>query len=134
VNSDLHKVQETLVQEQSSEKTYAIPEDVKDFADRSVVQAHKAFDGFLDAAGKAIGTVEDQATALHTGAFDASRLALQFAGDNMMATFAHARRLMQAKDVSEVLQIQSEYLKQQSEAMRSQTQAMGQAIRPKKSS
>ena len=41
---------------------FQVPEEMRDFAEKSVEQARKAFDGFLGAAHKAIDSVEGRAS------------------------------------------------------------------------
>lgn len=42
---------------------FEIPNELRDFADRSVDQARKAFEGFVGVAQKAVGTLDDAAAA-----------------------------------------------------------------------
>ena len=45
---------------------FEIPSELRDFAERSVDQARKAFEGFVSVAQKAVGTVDDAASSTQT--------------------------------------------------------------------
>ena len=104
---------------------YEIPTEMRDFAERSVDQARKAFDGFLGAAQKAVGTVEESATNLHSNATDATRKTLTFAEQNIAAAFDHAQKIVRAKDLQEAMQLQTDFAKAQFAAMQSQLKELG---------
>lgn len=106
---------------------YDIPPEMRDFAERSVAQARKAFEGFMGAVQKASGTMEGALTAA-PGAKDMSSKAVAFAEKNVNSAFDLADRLVHAKDVQEVLTIQADYLKSQLEAIESQMKELGDAV------
>ncbi len=101
-----------------SDPIYQIPNEVRDFAEKSVEQARKAFEGFAGAAQKAIGSVDTTTATFHVGAKDVSAKALGYAEANVNAAFDLAQKLLRAKDPQEVLQLQAEYVKSQVEAIR----------------
>ena len=47
---------------------FAIPNELRAFAEQSVAQARKAFEGFIQAANQAVGQMHGQAQAAHSGA------------------------------------------------------------------
>lgn len=104
---------------------YEIPNEMRDFADKSVEQARKAFDGFLDAAYKASNTLEDQAATAQGNVRAAAGVAVNFAEHNMAASFAYAQKLVRATSVEEVLKIQTEFAKTQIETLTRQVNEMG---------
>ena len=57
---------------------FEIPEQMREVADRSVDQARKAFEQFLEATGQAIANAEGSAKSLREGAADVNRQALAF--------------------------------------------------------
>jgi phasin len=85
--------------------TMQVPEAVRDLAAKTIDQAEKAFDMFFDAAKK-MASIQSPGTEI-------SRQALSFTEQNMKAAFDHARKLVQATDVQQAMQIQSEFLKSQ---------------------
>lgn len=107
---------------------YQIPNEVRDFAEKSVEQARKAFEGFAGAAQKAIGSVETTTTSLQSGAKDVSVKAFGYAEANVNAAFDLAQKLVQAKDPQEVLRLQADFVKAQVEAIQQQAKELGAAL------
>lgn len=105
--------------------TYQIPNEVRDFAEKSVEQARKAFEGFSGAAQKAIASVDTSAVPFSDGAKDVGATALTYAEANVKAAFDLAQKLVQAKDVQEVLQLQSDFVKTQFESFQEQAKGLG---------
>lgn len=107
---------------------YQIPNEVRDFAEKSVEQARKAFEGFAGAAQKAISSVETTTTSLQSGAKDVGVKALGYAEANVNAAFDLAQKLVQAKDPQEVLRLQADFVKAQVEAIQEQAKDLGAAL------
>ena len=108
--------------------TFQVPEEMRDFAERSVEQARKAFDGFLGAAQKAVQSVDSSRFPMAAGAHDMTRRSLDYTEQNMKAAFDHAQRLVRAKDVQEAMQIQTEFVRQQFAAIQQQMQELGAGV------
>ena len=106
---------------------FAIPGELRAFAEQSVAQARKAFDGFIQAANQAMGQMQDHAKAAHSGATDIAHKSMSYAEQNVAATFDFAQKLMHAKDAAEVMGLQSEYLSRQMQTLSAQVQDLGQS-------
>jgi phasin len=106
---------------------FAIPNDMRTFAEQSVAQARKAFDGFIQAANQAVGHWQGQAQAARSGAQDIAQKSMSYAEQNVAATFDFAQKLMRAKDGTEVMALQSEYLSRQMQTLSAQVQDLGQS-------
>lgn len=106
-----------------------IPSEVREFAEKTVDQARKAFESFVVAAQKATSQSEAAAESLATNAKEVSSRAIGFAEANVKAAFDLAEKLVQAKDPKEILSIQSEYLKNQVAAVQEQAKALGDAVK-----
>ena len=104
---------------------YEIPTEMRDFAEKSVDQARKAFDGFITAAHRAMETVEGSTSTMQASASDATRRTLTYAEQNVAAAFDHAGRLVRAKDLQEAFQLQSEFARTQFAALQSQMKELG---------
>lgn len=102
-----------------------VPAEMREFAERSVVQARKAFEGFMGAVHK---TAESMESATSAGMKDVGAKAVTFAESNVNAAFDLAEKLVHAKDLQEVLSLQAEYLKKQMEAVQLQAREMGDAV------
>ncbi|MBN9668983.1 phasin [Roseibium aggregatum] len=102
----------------SMDKTgYEIPEQMRDFAEKSVDQARKAFDDFMGATHKAVSNVEDSASAVQAGAADVNKKALTYAEEHVNAAFKFAQDLVKAGSVEDMMKLQQDYLRGQMEAI-----------------
>ncbi len=106
---------------------FAIPSEMRAFAEQGVAQARKAFDGFIQAANQVVGQLHGRAQAAHSGATEIAQKSMSYAEQNVAATFDFAQKLMQAKDAAEVMRLQSEYLSRQMQSLSSQVQELGQS-------
>jgi phasin len=86
--------------------TMDVPPQVREFAKKSVDQAEKAVSTFLDSASKSVAMAPGPMT-------DVAKQALAITEKNLKASFEHARKLMLAKDIGEVMQLQSDFLRSQ---------------------
>ena len=102
----------------------AVPNEVRDFADRSVEQARKAFGSFVGVVNAAIDSgAPDPSDRAHASA-RLSRLALDFAERNVQGAFTLAHDMLQATEVSELLELQREFLENQMQALKSQMRTL----------
>jgi phasin len=92
---------------------YEIPPEIRDLTAKSVDEARKAFESFVEASRKATAQAEGTATALQSSAKEASAKALSFTEAHVKAAFDHAQKLIHTKDPQEFLAHQSEYVKKQ---------------------
>lgn len=106
---------------------FDIPADMRRMAEQSVEQAKKAFDGFMAAAHKAASNWEQQATTAQEGAKDVSQKAVAFAEKNVMSSFDFAQKVVRAKDLQEVMRLQTEFLNTQMQALSEQAREIGAA-------
>ena len=83
-----------------------VPPQIREFAQKSVDQAEKEISTFIESASKS-------AAVMPAPMNDVAKQALSITEANLKASFDHARKLMQAKDINEIMQIQSEFLRNQ---------------------
>src|SRR4051794_17810344 len=83
-----------------------VPPQVRQLAEKSVDQAEQAFSTFMQSASRSVSMVPGPMT-------DIAKQALAITEANLKSSFEHARKLMQAKDIHEVMQLQSEFLRTQ---------------------
>jgi phasin len=107
---------------------FEVPNELRDFAERSVDQARKAFEGFVSVAKKAVGTVDSAAATSQTQAKSVGAHVLGYAEQNVNAAFDLAHKLVQAKDPQEAFALQTEYLKAQLAALQEQAKELGALI------
>ena len=106
---------------------FGIPNEMRTFAEQSVAQARKAFEGFIQAANQAMGQFQGQAQTARSTASDIAHKSMSYAEQNVATTFDFAQKLMHAKDASEVMALQSEYLNRQVQTISAQVQDLGQS-------
>jgi phasin len=106
-----------------------IPTEVREFAEKTVDQARKAFDSYVAAAQKATAQSEAAASNLASSAKELNSKAITFAESNVKAAFDLADKLVKAKDPKEFLAIQSEFLKNQVASVQEQAKALGEAVK-----
>ena len=107
---------------------YEVPTEIRDFAERSVHQARKAFEGFIGAVHKTAGSFDNVGNSTTSGAKDVATKAVTYAETNVAAAFDLAEKLVRAKDPQEAFALQSEYLKAQIAALQSQAKELGAAF------
>ena len=86
--------------------TMEVPPKVREFAQKSVDQAEKAISTFIESASKSVAIAPAPMN-------DVAKHALAITEKNLKASFEHARKLMEAKDVGEVMQLQTDFLRNQ---------------------
>jgi len=106
---------------------FEIPPEMRAFAEKSVDQARQAFDGFIAAAHNAVSAFEGQAETARKGAKDVAGKAINFAEQNIASSFELAQQLLHAKDMQEVLKLQSDYIKRQMQVLADQAKVLGES-------
>ena len=108
--------------------SYEIPTEMRDIAEKSVDQARKAFETFVSAAQKAADQADDTAATVKSNAKTLGTKAMSFAEQNVRTAFDLAQKLVRAKDLQEVLSLQSEYAKTQMTAIQDQAKELGSIV------
>ena len=107
---------------------FAIPKDMRAMAEASFDQARKAFDKFMEGARTAAGTLEERRDTVRAGAREIGSKAVSYAEKNVQASLDYAQSLLKAKDLTEVMKLQSEYVQSQMRALTEQASEMGQIV------
>jgi phasin len=97
--------------------TMEVPPQVRELAEKSADQAERTVSSFMQAASQSVSMVPGPVT-------DIAKQALAIIEANLKASFDHARKLTQAKDLEEVMHLQSEFLHNQSAAVTDQFKRM----------
>ncbi|MGE3246809.1 MAG: phasin [Beijerinckiaceae bacterium] len=108
---------------------YEIPAEMRDFAEKSVQQARKAFEGFMGAVQKSASTAETTAKSTGDSLKEASDKAVSFAEANVTAAFELAEKIVKAKDIQEVMALQAEFVKSQMETVQQQARDFGETVK-----
>ena len=107
---------------------FEVPNELRDFAERSVEQARKAFEGFLTVAQRTAGAAGEAASTTQTSAKSLNAHVLAYTEQNLNAAFDLAQKLVKAKDPQEALALQSEFLKSQLATLQSQAKELGSIV------
>jgi len=114
--------------EQDGRDRFEIPKELRTMAETSFEQARKAFETFLSSAQRTASSLEDKGEAVRANAKDISAKAISFAEKNVSASLDYAQKLLQAKDLGEVMRLHSEYVQTQMRTLADQASEMGQAV------
>src|SRR5207237_7664616 len=104
------------------QKSFEIPQNMKDMAEAGYDQARKAFENFMSAAQKTASQFEDQSAVAQASAKELSGKAVTFAEANIKSSLDYAERLLKAKDIPEVLKLHTEHVQNQTRGLTEQTQ------------
>ncbi len=104
---------------------FEIPDQMRQAADKSVDQAKKAFDQFMDATQKAVAKAEGSMKTARDGAAELNRQALAYVEENVAASFELAQQLARATTVEEVAAIQQAFFKRQAANAAEQAKSLG---------
>ena len=105
---------------------FEIPAEMRALAEQSVEQARVAFDKFISAAHNAVNTFEGRAKTAQAGAKDVSEKAMAYAEENVNNAFAFAQKLVRAKDIGDVMQLQAEFVTTQMQTLSEQAKELGE--------
>ncbi len=104
---------------------FEIPAEMRAFAEQSVEQARQAIEGYLTAAHRTVSMFEGQAESARKGAKDIGAKAMEFAQRNLATSFEHAQKLVRAKDVQELMELQTSYIRAQMQVLAEQAKELG---------
>jgi phasin len=107
---------------------FEVPNEMRDFAAKSVEQARRAFDSFVGATQQAASQAESAGETVRQQTAGAMKQVVGYAEQNVKAAFDHAQNLAQAKGLDEVMKLQSGYLRDQIAAMQGQLKSMGETF------
>jgi phasin len=105
---------------------FEIPAEMRSMAERSVEQAKTAFNNYMQAAQDAVSTFEGRVQATQAGAKDVSKKAMDYAERNVTMTFDFAQKLVHAKDVQDLVRMQTEFVQAQIQALSEQARELGE--------
>ena len=82
-------------------------------AERSDEQAKLAFTDYNQAAQEAVSSFDQWIEASQVGAQGISKKAMKFAQRNVLSAFDFAQKIVQAKDIDELIRMQTEFVQWQ---------------------
>ena len=111
---------------------FGMPKELRAFVEQSVTQAkHASSEACLrrlhPGGQSGNGAVRGPGAGRTRQRNEIAHKSMAYAEQNMAATFEFAEKLMQAKDATEVMRLQSDYLGRQMQALSTQAQELGQS-------
>ena len=107
---------------------FQVPEEMRTMAERSVTQARQALESYLQAARRTSETMEQTSDKVQAGTKGMAQKTLSAVEQNLRASLDYAQRLVRAKDLQEITQLQSEFARTQTEAMQAQMKEYGSVM------
>ena len=113
-----------------TQSPFEMPKEMREMAEKNIAQAQAAFQQFTDAMSHAMGTWSKAipANQVTSGFAVVQERAARFAKQNAEAGFALASDIAKAKDIQEVLALQSRYAQTQMQSYAQQTQELGRVM------
>jgi hypothetical protein len=110
--------------------SFEIPAQVRELAERNVEQASAAYGQFMDAMAQAMGMWWSAMppSELTSGFKAVQDRAIRFAKQNSDAGFALASSLANARDIQDVLSLQTQYAQSQMQTYALQAQELGRLL------
>ena len=103
-----------------------IPKEMRAVAEQSVEQAKLAFNSYLQAAQEAVSTFDRWVKASQVGAQGITKKAMSFAERNVLSAFEFAQKIVQAKDIQELIRMQTEFVQSQIQVLSEQVKDLGE--------
>lgn len=112
----------------TEKQTFEIPQQLRELAEKNVEQARTAYGQFMDAMAQAVSAWSSASSDTVTSGFKAAQeRAIQFA-KNAEAGFALANELTKAKDLQDLLRLQSSFAQKQMQSYARQAQELGRLM------
>lgn len=104
---------------------FEVPDQLRTYAEQSVTQARKAIEDFMKVAQTTVSSVEGSTQQMQAGAADMNKKMLSYAEENIAAAFDFAEKMARAKDMEEIMKLQSEFMTKRMSAFGEQTRELG---------
>ncbi|MDQ0317013.1 phasin [Amorphus orientalis] len=108
-----------------SDNQFEVPEQLRTYAEQSVTQARKAIEDFMKVAQTTVSSVEGSTQQMQAGATDMNKKMLSYAEENISAAFDFAEKMARAKDMEEIMKLQSDFMTARMSAFGEQTREIG---------
>lgn len=104
---------------------FEVPDQLRTYAEQSITQARKAIEDFMKVAQTTVSSVEGSTNQIQAGATDINNKMLSYAEENIAAAFDFAEKMAQAKDMDEIVKLQSDFMTKRMSAFGEQTREIG---------
>ena len=103
-----------------------IPKEMRAVAEQGVEQAKLAFNSYFQAAQEAVSTFDQWVKASQVGTQGISKKAMSFAQRNVLSAFEFAQKIVQAKDIQELIRMQTEFVQSQIQVLSEQVKDLSE--------
>ena len=107
---------------------FEIPNEMRTVAERNVEQAKLAFNNCMQAAQEAVSAFDRWIKASQVGALGIRKKAMSFAQRNVLSAFEFAQKIVQAKDIQELIRMQTEFVQSQVQVLSEQVKDLGETV------
>jgi phasin len=111
----------------SDTRPFEIPNEIRALAERSVEQAKLTFTNYARAVREAHSTFDQWVTESQVSAQHLGKKAMGFAQHNVLSAFDFAQKIVQAKDLNELIQVRTEFVQWQTQVLSEQLKTFGDA-------
>ena len=105
-----------------------IPNELRAVAELRIEQAKGAFADFMRAAQGAVSALEDRFTASQASANEIGDKAMSFAERNVSSAFELAQKIVQTKDIQELVRMQTEFAQSQMNVLSEQVKDLRETV------
>jgi phasin len=105
---------------------FEVPAELRAMTEKNIEQARVAFNTFMSAAQQAVSRFEGQTKAVQASATAVSAKAMGYDERNVASIFAFADRLVHAKDVTQVIALQTEFIQAEMKELAEQAKELGE--------
>jgi hypothetical protein len=113
----------------SQDRRFDIPQELRQLAEENVERAHQLYLQFMDGVARNMAVWSPSSSdAMAPGFNEVREHAVKLAKENADAAFALAKEVAQAKDLQELLSLQTRYVQSQMKWYADQTQEFGQLM------
>jgi hypothetical protein len=111
------------------EQKFEVPQELRHLAEENVERARQLYVQFMDGVGQAIATWSSASSEVIAPGFcEVQERAVKFANENADAAFKLAKDVAQAKDLHELIDLQTRYVQSQMKWYADQTQEFGRLM------
>jgi hypothetical protein len=108
-------------------QTFEIPQELRQLAEENVERARKLYLQFMDGVGQAMATWSSS-DVIAPGFHEVQERAVKLANENADAAFKLAKEVAQAKDLHELIDLQTRYVQSQMKWYADQSQEFGRLM------
>ena len=113
----------------TQDQKFEIPQELRQLAEENVERARQLYVQFMDGVGQAIATWSSASSEVIAPGFrEVQERAVKFANENADAAFKLAKDVAQAKDLHELIDLQTRYVQSQMKWYADQTQEFGRLM------